>query len=107
MAKKEDWRAIVASSLNWEQSHGSLESAIKGLSADLRGRRPTGLPHSASELLEHIRMTQHHLLDFVRNPDYEEKLKWPDDYWPNAPAPASDKAGNDAAASWRNDRIAV
>ena len=107
MAKKDDWRAIVASSLNWEQAHGSLEASIKGLSSDLRGRRPNGLPHSVWELLEHIRITQHDLLDFVQNPDYEEKLKWPDDYWPKAQAPASDKAWNECVAAWRKDRMAL
>jgi len=107
MAKKEDWRAIVASSLNWEQAHGSLESAIKGLSSEMRGRRPNGLPHSVWELLEHIRITQHDLLDFVQNADYEEKLKWPDDYWPPNQAPANDKAWNESVATWRKDRMAL
>lgn len=107
MAKKEDWRAIVASSLDWEQAHGSLESAIKAIPSEMRGRRPTGLPHSVWELLEHIRITQHDLLDFLQNADYEERLKWPDDYWPKNQAPASDKAWNETVASWRKDRMAL
>jgi len=113
VAKKEaerdgtGWRAIVASSLDWEQAHGSLESSIKGDSADLRGRRPNGLPHSVWELLEHIRITQHDLLDFIENPNYEEKLKWPDDYWPRTQAPAGDKAWNETVAAWRKDRMAL
>jgi uncharacterized damage-inducible protein DinB len=107
MAKKEEWRAIVASSLEWEQAHSSFESSIKGLAPELRGRRPTGLPHSVWELLEHIRITQHDLLDFLQNPDYEEKLKWPDDYWPKTQAPASDKSWNESVATWRKDRMAI
>ena len=78
MSSKEDWRAIVASSLNWEQAHSSMESALRGIPPEVRGKRPTGFPHSAWELLEHIRITQHDLLDFVQNPEYEEKLKSPD-----------------------------
>ena len=81
MAKKEEWRTIVASSLDWEQAHASLESALKGLAPELRGKRPTGFPHSAWDLLEHIRITQRDLLEFVQNPSYEEKLEWPKDYW--------------------------
>lgn len=107
MKKGEDWRAIVASSLNWEQAHSSLESVLRGFPTELRGRRPTGFPHSAWELLEHIRITQRDLLDFLQNPDYEEKLEWPRDYWPASMAPSSEKEWNAAVSSWKKDRIAL
>ena len=107
MSEKEEWRAIVASSLNWEQAHATLENAIKGLPPELRGKRPNGFPHSVWELLEHIRITQHDLLDFVQNPDYEEKLKWPDDYWPPNVAPATEKAWNESVSGWKKDRMAL
>lgn len=32
-------------------------------------------------LLEHLRITQWDILDFIENPNYTE-LSWPDDYWP-------------------------
>jgi len=107
MTKKEEWRSIVASSLDWEQAHASLESAIKGLTAEQRGKRPAGFPHSVWELLEHIRITQRDLLDFLQNPAYEEKLQWPKDYWPPNPGPASEKAWNETVAAWRKDRMAL
>jgi uncharacterized damage-inducible protein DinB len=107
MSNKEDWRAIVASSLDWEQAHSSLENALKGLPSELRGKRPNGFAHSVWELLEHIRITQHDLLDFVQDPDYEEKLVWPKDYWPLAAAPSGDKAWNESIAAWRKDRMAL
>lgn len=88
-----DWRHIVASALDWEQAHASLDHAIEGLPADLRGKRPANFPHSAWELLDHIRRTQHDLLEFMTNDKYEEP-KWPDGYWPKSPAPKDD-------AEWR------
>lgn len=107
MAPKDAWRGIVASSLDWEQAHSSFENALRGLATELRGRRPNGFPHSAWELLEHIRLTQRDLLDFVQNPDYEEKLEWPKDYWPQNAAPTSEKAWNESVAGWRKDRMAL
>jgi uncharacterized damage-inducible protein DinB len=107
MSKNEEWRTIVASSLDWEQAHASLEHALRGLTNEQRGKRPTGLPHSAWELLEHIRITQHDLLEFVQNPNYEEKLEWPKDYWPPNQAPASEKAWNESISTWRKDRMAL
>jgi uncharacterized damage-inducible protein DinB len=88
-----DWRHIVASALDWEQAHASLDHAIEGLPADLRGKRPENFPHSVWELLDHIRRTQHDLLEFMTNEQYEEP-KWPHDYWPKSPAPKDD-------AEWR------
>ena len=107
VAKKEEWRTIVASSLDWEQAHSSLETALRGLAPELRGKRPTGMPHSVWELLEHIRITQHDLLEFVQDPSYEEKLEWPKDYWPRSMAPANEKAWNESVAGWRKDRMAL
>jgi uncharacterized damage-inducible protein DinB len=106
MSNTEDWRAIVASSLDWEQAHSSLENVLKGLPSELRGKRPNGFAHSVWELLEHIRITQHDLLTFVQDPNYEEKLMWPKDYWPSTAAPSGDKAWNESVAAWRKDRMA-
>ncbi|HYU51978.1 MAG TPA: DinB family protein [Gemmatimonadaceae bacterium] len=107
MTKKEEWRAIVASSLDWEQAHTSLENALKGLPAELRAKKPTGFPHSVWDLLEHIRITQRDLLDFVQDKDYEEKLEWPKDYWPASAAPTSDREWNESIATWKRDRQAL
>ena len=86
-----DWRTIVASALDWEQAHANLDSAIANLPAELRGRRADGLPHSVWELVEHIRLAQHDLLDFCVNDRYEAPA-WPDDYWPSSPEPESESA---------------
>jgi uncharacterized damage-inducible protein DinB len=83
------WREIVASALDWEQAHASLDAALANLPIELRGERPAGLPHSVWELLEHIRFTQRDLLEFCTNPHYNEP-KWPDNYWPSSPAPKND-----------------
>jgi uncharacterized damage-inducible protein DinB len=107
MTATQDWRAIVASSLDWEQAHATLENAVKGLAPSLQGVRPTGYPHSPWELLEHIRITQHDLLDFCQNPNYEEKLKWPDDYWPPTPAPPTAGAWEKTLSDYRRDREAL
>jgi uncharacterized damage-inducible protein DinB len=57
--------------------------------------------------VEHIRIAQQDLLDFCGNPKYQEKLKWPDDYWPSTPAPASDAKWNESLAAIRRDTAAL
>lgn len=80
---------------------------MKGLAAPLRGQRPPGYPHSVWELLEHIRITQRDLLDFCQNPDYEETLAWPRDYWPPTPAPPTADAWDKSIADYRRDHEAL
>jgi hypothetical protein len=104
MPTDEAWKAIAASSLDWEEAHLGVESALKDLPADLRGRRPEGLPHSPWQLVEHIRIAQHDLLDFCRNPDYKQELKWPDDYWPAAGELPTAAAWEKSLAALRSDR---
>ena len=99
----ESWRAIVASSLDWREAHATFDDAVAGLSAELRGRRPAEFPHSAWELLEHIRMAQADLLAFMQNSSYTAP-KWPDDYWPADSAPPHDRAWDESIAAARRDR---
>jgi len=102
----ESWKHIVASALDWEQAHAGLDSATAGLSPEVRGKRPNGLPHSAWELLEHIRRTQQDLLEFMTNEHYEE-ITWPDNYWPSSPEPDSDDAWDACLAAIHADAKAI
>jgi uncharacterized damage-inducible protein DinB len=93
------WKTIVASSLDWDQAHMSFADAVAELDPSLRNKKPEGLPHSVWDIVEHIRIAQHDLLDFCRNPDYHHDLTWPDDYWPKGSGPIShDDWGNSLAA---------
>jgi uncharacterized damage-inducible protein DinB len=100
------FRTQLAAILSWKDAHVDLHTAIDGIPPELRGRRPAGAPHSAWELLEHLRIAQHDILDFCINADYEE-MKWPDDYWPAAPEPASDQAWQESVRGYREDLRAL
>jgi DinB family protein len=99
-------RAQLAKALDWGEAHAGFDKAVKDFPARLRGRRVHGLPHSAWEILEHLRLAQHDILDFSRNPKYEA-LKWPDDYWPASPEPPDDRAWDKSVAAFKRDRRAV
>lgn len=95
-------RATIACSLDWEDAHAKLDKVVANLSPELQGQAPVGLPYTPWQLLEHIRITQHDILDFCRNPSYEE-LNWPDDYWPKDPAPPSASAWAESVAACHRD----
>lgn len=92
-------RQHLARALGWGEAHVTFEDALAGIPVRMRGRRPRGFDHSPWELLEHIRLAQRDLLEFSTNPEYRTG-KWPDDYWPQAPAPPS-------ASSWKSSADAV
>jgi hypothetical protein len=83
-------------------AHVDFDSAIKGLPAALRGKRPKGAPHSPWEIIEHLRIANWDILDFSRNKDYVA-LKWPDDYWPRTPKPPSANAWSKSVRAFRAD----
>jgi uncharacterized damage-inducible protein DinB len=98
-------REALIRALEWGDAHVTFEAALADLPAEVRARRPEGLPYSAWELLEHLRMAQLDILDFCRNPEYRE-MHWPDDYWPKA-SPANDEEWQRSIAGFRADREAL
>ena len=92
--------------LDWEDAHAGFDRAIAGLPARLRGVTPPGFSHSAWQLLEHIRIAQHDILDFCVNPKYVE-LASMDDLWPPSAEPPSSKAWTASVAAVRRDRAAM
>jgi hypothetical protein len=99
-------RAHIAKALDWQEAHVGFDKAVAGLPPELRGRRPAGLPYSAWQLVEHLRLTQHDILEFCRNPDYVEP-HWPGDYWPATDAPPSSAAWDESLAGFRLERDAL
>src|SRR5271170_660516 len=62
--------------LNWGEAHADWKSSIDGLSKSKRGVRPPGAPHSAWELLEHMRIAQWDILSFCLDPKHVSPA-WP------------------------------
>src|SRR5205823_12330044 len=78
--------------LDGGQDHAKFANVVADFPPKRRGEVPTGLPHAAWMLLEHMRIVQWDILEFSRSSKYEE-MKWPDDYWPKSLGPPS-------AAAW-------
>jgi hypothetical protein len=99
-------RDLLSRLLDWEDAHVGFDKAVADLPAKMRGAHAPGAPHSPWQLLEHLRITQHDILDFCVNPNYKE-LDWPHDYWPAAAAPPSPAAWSESVEQFRHDRRAL
>jgi hypothetical protein len=93
--------------LNGGQAHATFEDAVKDFPEEHRGTVPAGLPYSAWQLVEHIRIAQRDILEFSAPPTggYQPKA-WPEAYWPESPKPSSPHAWEVSIAAIRNDRAA-
>lgn len=91
--------------LDWQDAHVSFDSAVEGIPPKLRGVQPAELPYSPWQLLEHMRLCQFDILDFCRNPDYQEHSM--EDYWPKTISPPTAKAWEKSISSFRKDREAL
>jgi hypothetical protein len=100
-------RKELIAGLQGGNAHARIEEVTAKFPVDLRGEN-AGLPYSAWQLLEHIRIAQNDILRFSTNHDgsYQE-LNFPDDYWPKSAAPPTSRAWAQSVASVLADRDAL
>ena len=87
-------------------AHATFDAAVRDLPPELRGKKARGAPHTAWQLLEHMRIAQWDILEFSRNPKHVSPV-WPDGYWPPTPAPRDDAAWDKSVRRFRADRKAM
>jgi hypothetical protein len=83
-------------------AHMPFDQAVADFPLEWANKRPPSVTYTPWHLLEHLRIAQWDILDFIRNPDYQE-IKWPDDYWPAAEATADAAAWQTTVDSFRAD----
>jgi hypothetical protein len=67
-------------------AHAVFDSVIRGLPAKARGKKVEGVPYTAWELLEHMRIAQWDILEFSRDPKHVSP-DFPSGYWPKSKTP--------------------
>src|SRR5258708_4158455 len=87
-------------------AHVDFDTAIARFPAAHRGTRINGAPHTAWQLLEHLRIAQWDILEFSRDPTHVSP-KFPDGYWPRTDAPPSTRAWNESVREFRRDLRAM
>jgi len=88
--------------LTGKRAHVDFETAFSDLPLELQGKRPAGVPHSAWQLLEHLRIAQWDILEFSRNPRHVSP-KFPKGYWPDGVAPPEPTSWDRSVSGFRSD----
>jgi hypothetical protein len=92
--------------LSGRGAHADWKASFRGIPPKLRGVRPSGLPHSLWELLEHMRIAQWDILEFSRDARHVSP-DWPTGYWPAAPEPPNAKAWDKSVKMFARDLDAM
>ena len=87
-------------------AHVSFEKAVADLPEELRGKKPRRLPYTPWQQLEHMRIAQRDILEYIEDPEYRLP-SWPDDYWPKPDQKADARAWKKTVADFRRDRAAL
>lgn len=100
---RQELKALLAGG----RAHARFEDAVEDFPFEQQGIVPKGLPYSAWQLLEHLRIAQRDILDFSKNSDGSYKAKnWPKDYWPDEAVPPDQSAWVNAVQAVLQDRAA-
>jgi hypothetical protein len=98
----DDLRKHLIDLLDMKGAHIDFESAIRDFPAKLRGAKPAGAPHTAWQLVEHMRLAQWDILEFSRDAKHVSP-DFPDGYWPVSEAPPNNAEWQKSIRMFRSD----
>jgi len=102
MESEEILRKHLLDLLRGGNAHMPFNEAVANFPPESMNSMPPNVPYTPWHLLEHIRLTQWDILDFIVNPKYVWR-KWPDDYWPAKNARASQAQWQQTIAGFQAD----
>lgn len=94
----------LAQLLQKSNAHADLDAALGGLDAKSRGAKLPHLPYTIWQLVKHLQIAQQDILEFTENKNYKP-LDWPNDYWPEETAPASEQEWTETLAGISNSLV--
>ena len=87
-------------------AHMPFDEAVADFPDGAINQRPPNVDYTPWHLLEHLRLTQADILDYVTNEAYVEP-SWPADYWPHRDATATRSVFDRTIRDFRADLAAL
>ena len=81
------YREQLVQLLGGRNAHFTFEDAVKSFPMEFINAKPPNVPYTPWHLIEHLRLAQWDILEFVRDPGHISP-KWPEGYWPHPDAEA-------------------
>lgn len=103
MSTSDELRTQILTLLGNGNAHMSFDDAVKNFPLDRINDHAPNVPYTPWQLLEHIRLVQRDILDYVVSDPYDEK-RFPDDFWPQPGLKAAEPEWNETIQRIRDDR---
>ena len=87
-------------------AHMEFDRAVAEFPPEYINRTPPNVPYTPWHLLEHLRITQWDILEFIRKPDHVSP-DWPVGYWPAPQAQADEAQWQQTITAFRTDLKAL
>jgi hypothetical protein len=87
-------------------AHMPFAEAVADFPEALINSRPPNVEYTFWHLIEHLRLTQADILEYLTSVDYEERA-WPREYWPAQDARATKQDWDASVAAFRRDLAAI
>ncbi len=84
-------------------AHMPFDQAVENFPVEAMNVEAPNIPYTPWRLLEHMRIAQWDILEFIRNPKHVSP-PWPEGYWPPADARADQERWNRTVQEFRSDQ---
>jgi hypothetical protein len=84
-----------------------FEDAVADFPADAMNRRAPNVPYTPWHILEHLRITQWDILEYIRDSAHYLAPNWPEDYWPDQAAETTTAGWQETVDGFLADRKAI
>src|SRR6266571_341292 len=95
-------REHIVSLLSGGNAHITLDDFVKDFPVDKCGKRIEGIPYTAWQVLEHMRIAQRDILEFSLDAKHVSP-KWPKGYWPAVDQVGNESLWNETVEKFRKD----
>lgn len=88
--------------LRGEGAHINFEDFVSDFRVEFCGQKIEGVPYTAWQVLEHMRIAQWDILEFSRDPKHVSP-KWPEGYWPPQDKFGTSELWQETVEAFRSD----
>ncbi len=87
-------------------AHMTFDEALAAFPPEYINRKPRNINYTFWHLLEHMRIAQRDILEFIRDPDYVSP-EWPEGFWPPITRKADEQQWKKTIRSFKKDLKSV
>jgi hypothetical protein len=99
-------RQQIVQLLDGRNAHYTFDDAIEQFPMEHINTRPPDVPYTPWHIIEHLRISQWDILEFMRDPDHVSP-NWPEGYWPSPEATTDEEQWQESIDQFHTDMESI